>query len=79
MRKLLLALGIATLAASPALAHMCPSLMEKIDAAMTTTTVDDATKARVMALYDEGKAAHESGDHDASVARLNEALALLGQ
>ena len=62
----------------PAFAHMCPSLMAKIDDAMKTTTVDDATKSQVMALYDKGKAEHEAGNHDASEADLNAALALLG-
>ena len=78
MKKLVLAAVMTFALAGPAFAHMCPSLMAKIDDAMKTTTVDDATKSQVMALYDKGKAEHEAGNHDASVADLNEALALLG-
>jgi hypothetical protein len=52
--------------------------MKKIDDTMATTQVDDATKTKVMALYDSGKAAHEAGDHAKSEADLNEALKLLG-
>ncbi|SPH18360.1 hypothetical protein DEA8626_01898 [Defluviimonas aquaemixtae] len=62
----------------PAFANECPSIMAQIDEAMQSTTADDATKASVMELYESGKAKHESGDHDGSVADLNAALELLG-
>ena len=62
----------------PALAHQCPAPMGKIDEAMKTTTVDEATKTEVMALNDKGKAEHAAGDHAASVTDLNAALKLLG-
>ncbi|HRX37770.1 MAG TPA: hypothetical protein P5337_15365 [Aestuariivirga sp.] len=78
MKKLLLAAFLSSALAGPALAHQCPSLMAKIDDAMTTTTVDDATKSQVMELYDKGKAEHEAGQHDESVADLMAALKLLG-
>ncbi len=78
MKKTILTVVFAFAMAGPALAHQCPSLMQKIDDAMATTSIDDATKAQVTELYDKGKAAHEAGDHDASVADLNEALKLLG-
>jgi hypothetical protein len=45
---------------------------------MATTQVYEATKTKVMALYDKGKAEHAAGDHDASEADLNVALKLLG-
>ena len=78
MKKLILAAVLATVLATPAFANMCPSLMAKIDEAMKTATVDDATKTQIMALYDKGKAEHAAGDHAASVADLNAALKLLG-
>ncbi|MCB1378307.1 MAG: hypothetical protein KDK89_08080 [Alphaproteobacteria bacterium] len=78
MKKLLLATVFASILAGPALAHQCPALMAQIDEAMKTATVDDATKAKITELYDKGKAEHESGDHDASVADLTAALTLLG-
>ena len=78
MKKLMLAAAFTLALIGPAFANMCPTLMIKIDDAMKTTTVDDATKAQVMALYDKGKAEHEAGNHDASVADLQAALKLLG-
>ena len=78
MKKLVLACAVLGLLAGPALAHQCPSLMTKIDEAMKTTTVDEATKAKVTELYNKGKAEHEAGDHDASEKDLGEAMKLLG-
>ena len=78
MKKLVLAAVLTAALAGPAFAGKCPSIMAKIDEALKTATVDDATKAKVMALYDKGKTEHESGDHAASVADLDAALKLLG-
>ncbi len=78
MKKFVLAAAMVAILATPALASQCPKLMKKIDAAMATTQVDEATKTKVMALYDKGKAEHASGDHAASETDLNAALKLLG-
>ena len=78
MKKFVLAAALVAALATPALAVKCPSIMKKIDAAMATAQVDEATKTKVMALYDKGKAEHAAGDHAASEADLNEALKLLG-
>ena len=78
MKKTILALAALAAMTGPALATQCPGLMAKIDEAMKTATVDDATKAKVEELYATGKAAHDAGDHPASEAALNEALGLLG-
>lgn len=76
--KLVHYVAIAFLAsAMPALANQCPTLMKKFEEALTTTTVDDATKAQATELYDKGKAEHEAGDHAASEADLNEAIKLI--
>jgi len=77
MKTILSSLAIIAALASPALAGSCPGQMLEIEAALTTTTVDDATKTQVQALYDTGKAAHEAGDHAASEKALGEAKALL--
>ncbi len=77
MRKTILTFVLALGLATPALAGSCPMLMGQFEEALLTTTVDDATKAAAQALYDTGKAAHESGDHAASEAALAEAIALL--
>jgi hypothetical protein len=78
MKKYVLAAALVAALATPALATHCPTLMKKIDDAMATTQVDEATKTTVMALYEKGKAEHAAGDHAASEADLNEALKLLG-
>jgi hypothetical protein len=78
MKKIILAAALAAGLSTPAFAGQCPAIMAKIDEAMKTATVDDATKAKVTELYAKGKGEHEAGNHDASVATLNEALALLG-
>lgn len=77
MKKTALIVALTLGLAGPALANDCPNLMGKIDEAMKTATVDDATKAKIAELYAKGKAEHEAGDHAASVATLNEALALI--
>lgn len=78
MKKTLIFAAFLALA-TPALASHCPTLMAKIDETMKTAQVDEATKTKVMELYNKGKAEHEAGDHAASEASLNEALKLLGQ
>lgn len=78
MKKALIIASFLALA-TPAFANQCPTLMNKIDAAMKTAQLDDAKKAQVTDLYNKGKAAHDSGDHAASEASLNEALKILGQ
>lgn len=78
MKKFFLAAVMTMGLSTAALAGQCPALMGKIDEAMKTATVDDATKAKIQELYDKGKADHDAGNHDASVASLNEAMKLLG-
>jgi hypothetical protein len=78
MKTLIATSAVMFALATPAWANQCPALMTKIDEAIASTTVDQATKDKVMALYEEGKAAHEAGDHPTSEAKLGEALALLG-
>jgi hypothetical protein len=78
MKKTILAILAIAAFASPAFAHQCPALMAEIDTAMAASSADEATKAQIMELYASGKAKHESGDHDGSVADLNAAKELLG-
>lgn len=78
LKKFVLVSGLSLILAAPALANQCPTLMNKIDEAMKTASLDDATKAKVMELYNKGKTEHESGDHANSEKDLGEALKLLG-
>jgi len=77
MKRTALIVALTLVLAGPALAGDCPNLMGQIDEAMKTATVDDATKLKITELAAKGKAEHEAGDHAASVATLNEALALI--
>ncbi len=79
MLKTLLCMAAAVTFAAPAFANQCPMLMGQIEEALATSDADDATKAQATALLEEGRAAHEAGGHPTSEAKLNEALALLGQ
>ncbi|MBM3637551.1 MAG: hypothetical protein FJX04_10945 [Alphaproteobacteria bacterium] len=63
---------------APAFANHCPMDMKKIEAAMKTTMVDEATKKKVMELYNKGKAEYEAGDHASSMKVLCEAMKLRG-
>jgi len=63
-------------------AHMCPSLMGEIDQALQDQAVvaelDEATLEEVRDLRARGEEAHVAGNHDESVALLEEAKGLLG-
>ncbi len=77
LRIIALASALA-LAPSMAFAFSCPQLMAQIDAALPTTTVSDADKARAQELRAEGERLHNAGDHPGSEAALNEAKQILG-
>lgn len=78
MKSILAAAAILVALAGPAFANQCPGLWAKAEEAMKTATLDDAGKTKVTELVAKGKAEHEAGKHDESVASLNEALKLLG-
>jgi hypothetical protein len=78
MKALAVATILAIGLASPSFAAHCPKDMSKIEAALKTATVDDATKKKITDLYNKGKAEHEAGKHADSVATLAEAMKLLG-
>jgi hypothetical protein len=76
MRKLLAAAVIVAFA-GPALAGQCPGLWAQIDQKLPTAQLSEADKAKVMELRATGEAQHAAGDHAASEATLQEALAML--
>ena len=78
MKKFLIAATVVAVMAGPAYAGSCPALMQKVDAALETTTISAEDKAKVMELRQQGEQQHAAGQHDESVASLNEALKLLG-
>jgi hypothetical protein len=78
MKKFILAAAMTMALSGAAYASQCPALLKKIDAAMATSTADEATKAKAAELAAKGKAEHDAGDHAASEASLGEAMKLLG-
>lgn len=80
LKKLILA-GVATVIfTATAYAHHCPTDMAKIDAIlpvkMSKLSADDLTK--VKSLRTRGETEHKSGNHDAPVKTLAEAMKILG-
>lgn len=82
MIKKLLATTALMLLATSAWAHMCPSLMGEIDQALedeaTVAQLDEGTLDEVRELRMQGEEAHVAGNHDESVALLEQAKELLG-
>lgn len=77
--RLFSALLVVLALASPAVASQCPSLVQKIDDAVAAgTSLSAEDLAKVQGLRDEGEALHAAGSHAESVAKLQEALGLLG-
>jgi hypothetical protein len=79
MRRLLAATALALLLAPAAsFAANCPALMAEIDAALPEAQLSEDDRTRVEELRAEGEVLHDAGDHDASIAALEEAKAILG-
>jgi hypothetical protein len=78
MKKFVLAAAFAMGLATSAFAADCETMINSIDEAMKTASLDEATMTKVMALYDQGRAEHEAGDHTTAVKDLGEAMELLG-
>jgi hypothetical protein len=77
LRILLVAAGLA-LSPVAAFAHACPALMGEIDAALPDAELSSEDAAKVAELRAQGEELHGAGDHDGSMAALEEAKALLG-
>ena len=61
---------------SPALANSCSGKVAKIDAALSTGSVENPKKVKT--LRDKGEALHKAGKHSDSLATLIEAMKLAG-
>ncbi|WP_274423161.1 hypothetical protein [Chelativorans sp. YIM 93263] len=77
LRTTLIALSLLAFPAS-ALAHSCPGLMAEIDAALPDSSLTEGELQEVRDLRAQGEEQHEAGDHDASMASLQEAKERLG-
>jgi len=78
MRSLpLIAAAVTLLFAGAAVAGHCPKDAKAIDHALQSSKLDEAGKAKVMALRDEGMALHKSGSHRESEAKMAEAMRML--
>jgi hypothetical protein len=78
MKKIILAAVVMGFTTGSVFANQCPGLIKKIDDAMASATVDEATMTKVKELRDAAQASHDAGDHAASEAGANEAIKLLG-
>ena len=77
--KSLLAAGTVLIAlAGPAFASECPTLIQKAEEALNTTSLDEATKNKVMEHIAQAKSEHEAGQHTASLVTLKDTMQLLG-
>lgn len=73
-----LAIIIPLLFALPTYAMQCPQTMAKIDQILANDPPpDEETLRRVTELRTEGQEAHEAGDHQEAVDKLEEALTIL--
>jgi len=75
--RTLLVCAVIGLSTTSALAHHCPKDAAAIDGAMSRMTLDDATRAKVQSLRDEGMALHTAGNHEESEHKLAEAMRML--
>jgi hypothetical protein len=64
------------LVVSPAIAGSCPAKVGKIDAALSSGSIQNAEE--VKSLRDKGEALHKAGSHSESVATLVKAMKLAG-
>lgn len=65
--------------AMPVMAGQCPSLSHQIDNKVAAMNVSGDKLTQVKALQAKGMEQHRAGQHAASAATLNQALALLAQ
>ena len=78
MKSLLAAGTILIALAGPALASECPTLIQKAEEALNTSSLDEAAKAKISEHIAQAKSEHEAGQHDASLATLKDTMQLLG-
>ncbi len=73
-----LILSIALLASCPAWAHQCPGQIATLDRLLAQNPPSDKTlEAQVRELRNQGKQAHDKGQHEQAVSLLQQALDLL--
>ena len=75
MKKILMALAMVAVMASPALAFQCPLLIKQIEDATAGKTDANSTKAKAIAA--EAKTLHAAGKHAESVAKAEEAAKVI--
>lgn len=77
MKKFALAVVLSALFVAPAFASHCPADAKAIDAALVRSSLDEAKKAEIKALRDEGMKLHEAGEHRTSEQTLAKAMRML--
>jgi len=77
MKSLMAAIAILVGLSMPALASQCPDMIKKAEEGLSTSTLDEAGKKKVSEHIAQAKTQHEAGQHDESVATLNDTMNLL--
>ena len=72
-----LAVALALVTAPAAFASQCPARHSEVQAELARSGKPDDAKAKARALADEGMQAHNAGNHDEAMRKLNEALDML--
>ena len=75
MRKLVMAMAMVAMMASPVLASQCPLLIKQINDATAGKTDANSVKARELAA--EAQKLHEAGKHADSVTKADEAAKVI--
>ena len=79
MKTIFAAAAIVAFLATPSFAaDDCVGSIAKIDEAMKTMKVDEATGAKLTSLVEKAKAENDKGEADACAATTREAMTLLG-
>jgi hypothetical protein len=73
----IIAVALSLFSAQPLWARTCPKLIKEGKDVLAKTKLSDPEKNKIRNLIDESEKLHDAGDHDQSLAKIKEALALL--
>lgn len=71
------ALLMAVIFVQPIWARTCPKFIKEGKDLLAKSSLSDPARSRIKNLIDESERLHDSGDHEHSLAKIKEALALL--
>jgi hypothetical protein len=77
LSRIVALLAMALFSAQPLWARTCPKLIKEGKDLLAKAKLPDAETSKIRSLIDESEKFHDAGDHDRSLAKIKEALALL--